>query len=56
MGGGAGRTLKQVAHVTQDEMSHLISTLQEVGRRTVGCGRRTSKAKTFLKCVLFLHF
>ena len=30
MGGGAGRTLKQVAHVTQDKVSHIIS---EVGRR-----------------------
>ena len=36
MGGGAGRTLKQVAHVTQDKVSHPISRLQEVGRRTVG--------------------
>ena len=33
MDGGAGRTLKQVAHVTQDKVSHLISRLQEVGRR-----------------------
>ena len=33
MDGGAGRTLKQVVHVTQDKVSHLISRLQEVGRR-----------------------
>ena len=30
MGGGASRTLKQVARVTQDKVSHIIS---EVGRR-----------------------
>ena len=30
MGEGAGRTLRQVAHVTQDKVSHIIS---EVGRR-----------------------
>lgn len=35
MGEGAGRTLRQVAHVTQDKVSHLISRFQEVGRRTV---------------------
>ena len=39
MDGGAGRTLKQVAHVTQDKVSHLISRFQEVGRRTASCLR-----------------
>ena len=39
MDGGAGRTLKQVAHVTQDKASHLISRLQEVGRRIENSSR-----------------
>ena len=47
MDGGAGRKLKQVAHVTQDKVSHLISRFQEVGRRTVVWGWRASIAKTF---------
>ena len=35
MGGGAGRTLKQVAHVTQDKVSHIISEVERRNREFV---------------------